>query len=401
MSDAHTPQDHPGRHIAIPLLLTLALLAAFSPMATDLYLPGFPDMVGDLGTDASGVQLTLTTFMLGLSAGQLVWGPLSDRFGRLWPLLLSGVICVVAGALAAVAPNLFLLVLARIVQGFTGAGGLVIGRAVVTDLTSGRDTARAMTLMMTVGGIAPILAPFAGSLMIGSIGWRGLLWVLAGAGAISVAAVRLTVAESLPSERRHGTTVPLRTAFRHVLSVAEYRRQVTVFVCAFGVLMSYIAASPFVYQNIIGLSEISYGLAFGANAVGMVTTGYAVSHLVHRIGPRRVVLTSVLVQLAATLAFVLLVLMDAPTWTYAVAIFFAIAPMGGILGPTAALVMAQARSSAGTGSALLGTSQHAFGALVSPLVGLGGAGSALVPAVIMLTCSALALLSVLRTAHTD
>lgn len=399
MSDAHTPQDHPGRHIAIPLLLTLAMLAAFSPMATDLYLPGFPDMVGDLGTDASGVQLTLTTFMLGLSAGQLVWGPLSDRFGRLRPLLLSGLICVIAGALAAAAPSLGLLILARVVQGFTGAGGLVIGRAVVTDLTSGRDTARVMTLMMTVGGIAPILAPFAGSLMIGSIGWRGLLWVLAGIGALSLAAVRLAIRESLPPERRHGASVPLRTAFGHVLKISEYRRQVAVFVSAFGVLMSYIAASPFVYQNIIGLSEIHYGMAFGANAVGMVTTGYAVSHLVHRVGPRRVVLTSVLVQVAATLAFVVLVLTHAPVWTYAVAIFFAIAPMGGILGPTAALVMAQARSSAGTGSALLGTSQHAFGAVVSPLVGLGGAGSALVPAAIMLTCSALALSSVLRTAQ--
>lgn len=399
MSDAHAPQDHPGRHIAIPLLLTLALLAAFSPMATDLYLPGFPDMVDDLRTDASGVQLTLTTFMLGLSAGQLVWGPLSDRFGRLRPLLLSGLICVIAGALAAAAPSLGPLILARVVQGFTGAGGLVIGRAVVTDLTSGRDTARVMTLMMTVGGIAPILAPFAGSLMIGSIGWRGLLWVLAGIGALSLAAVRLTIRESLPTERRHDASVPLRTAFGHVLRISEYRRQVAVFVCAFGVLMSYVAASPFVYQNIIGFSEIHYGMAFGANAVGMVTTGYAVSHLVHRVGPRRVVLTSVLVQVAATLAFVVLVLTNAPVWTYAVAIFLAIAPMGGILGPTAALVMAQARSSAGTGSALLGTSQHAFGAVVSPLVGLGGAGSALVPAVIMLTCSALALASVLRPAQ--
>jgi DHA1 family bicyclomycin/chloramphenicol resistance-like MFS transporter len=129
--------------IRLPLLLTLALLAALAPIATDLYLPGFPAIAVALDTDASGVQLTLTTFLVGMAFGQLVTGPLSDRFGRRGPLVVSAAVCVLAGVVAALTPNLAVLVVARLVQGFTGAGGMVIGRAVIADLVTGRAAAKA------------------------------------------------------------------------------------------------------------------------------------------------------------------------------------------------------------------------------------------------------------------
>ena len=158
---------HAGdRAIGLPLLLTLALLAAFAPIATDLYLPGFPAIARDLAVDASGVQLTLTTFLIGLACGQLVMGPISDRFGRRLPLIASAVLCVAAGALAAAAPHLAVLVVARLIQGLAGAGGMVIGRAIIADLVTGRAAARAFTLMMTVGGVAPVLAPLVGGLLV-------------------------------------------------------------------------------------------------------------------------------------------------------------------------------------------------------------------------------------------
>ena len=383
--------------IGVPLLLTLSLLAAFSPVATDLYLPGFPDMVTDLATDASGVQLTLTTFLLGLSAGQVLWGPLSDRFGRRGPLIVSAVICVVAGVLAAVAPSLPLLVLARVVQGLTGAGGLVIGRAVLADLTSGREAARAFTLMMTVGGVAPILAPLVGSLLIGPLGWRGLLWVLAGVGVVSLAAVVVAVPETLPAARRGHAAIPFPAAVRRVLASHEYRRHVTVFVLAFGTLMAYISASPFLYQGVLGMSELEYGVIFGVNAAGMVGAGWLTSHVMQRIEPRRLVLLGVGIQAFATVSFVALAASGAPGWTYAVAIFVAVVTLGMILGTSAGLAMSHVREVAGTGSALLGSAQHALGAVVSPLVGLGGTRSALVPALVMAGCALLALTATLRS----
>src|SRR6478736_3485831 len=167
-------------HLPAKLIATLALLAAVAPLAIDMYLPAFPAMATEFDTSASAVQLTLTTFLIGLAAGQLVFGPLSDRYGRRRPLIASAAVCVAAGVVCALAPNLGVLVAARLVQGFAGAGGMVIGRAVIADLVTGRVAAKAFTLMLTVGGVAPVLAPFVGGLLSGVVGWRGLLWTVAG-----------------------------------------------------------------------------------------------------------------------------------------------------------------------------------------------------------------------------
>jgi len=137
-----------------PTLIVLASLAAVAPVSTDLYLPGFPELGDDLDASASGVQLTLTAFLVGLAVGQLVMGPLSDRYGRRTPLIASTTVCVVAGVVCAVAPTLPILVGGRLVQCLAGAGGMVIGRAVLADLVTGKAAAKAFTLMLTVGGAA-------------------------------------------------------------------------------------------------------------------------------------------------------------------------------------------------------------------------------------------------------
>ena len=170
------------------LLVTLALLMAAAPIATDLYLPAFPEMADEFATTATGVQLSLTAFMIGAGLGQVVFGPLSDRAGRVRPLLIGTGVYVLASAAAAMAGSIPWLVAARLVQGISGAAGMVLARAIVSDLTTGREAARAFSLLMLVGGVAPVVAPLAGSLLAGSIGWRGLLWVVAGIAAISLLA---------------------------------------------------------------------------------------------------------------------------------------------------------------------------------------------------------------------
>jgi DHA1 family bicyclomycin/chloramphenicol resistance-like MFS transporter len=364
----------PARVIGPALLLTLALLAAFGPIATDLYLPGFPAMAEDLGADASGVQLTLTTFLAGLACGQLVMGPVSDRFGRRGPLLVSAAVCVLAGIAAALAPNLAVLIAARLVQGFTGAGGLVIGRAIIADLVTGRAAARALTLMLTVGGVAPVLAPLVGGLLSGPVGWRGMLWTVTGLCVLMLLAVAFNVPETRPPGRRR-SRVSLRSA--------GFWADTAVFAFSFAMMMAYISASPFLYQRVVGLSEVAYGVVFGVNAVGLIGAGVIASRAVERVDPRRVVGFALAVEVTATLTFVVLVVAGAPVWAYPVPIFFAVAANGGVSGPTAALAMGRVRSVAGTASALLGFSQFGLGAALSPLTGLGGQGSALVPALVM------------------
>ncbi|MFC4063477.1 multidrug effflux MFS transporter [Actinoplanes subglobosus] len=376
-----------GREIRWPLLLVLAALAAVAPVATDLYLPGFPAIGSELGVDASGVQLTLTSFLIGMAVGQLVMGPLSDRFGRRNPLIVSVVVSVVAGVACAVAPTLPLLVAARLVQGLAGAGGMVIGRAVIADLATGRAAARAFTLMLTVGGVAPVLAPSVGGVLAGPVGWRGMLWAVA---LLSVALLVAVIAVVPETHTPAGGTASFAGALRSVAGSRGYRAPVAVFAFSFAVMMAYIAASPFLYQNVVGLSEIGYGVLFGVNAAGLIGAGAVAGRLVRRVDPARMIRWCLAVQVAATVSFLVLAVAGAPVWTFPVAVFVAVTANGGIMGNSAALAMAEVREVAGTGSAVLGFGQFALGAAVSPLVGLGGADSAVVPAAVMAAASLLA-----------
>jgi len=378
----------PRTTIRWPLILVLATLGAVAPVATDLYLPGFPAMGDELGASASEVQLTLTTFLVGLAVGQLVMGPLSDRYGRRTPLVASTAVCVVAGVACAVAPGIGVLAAARLVQGFAGAGGMVIGRAVIADLVTGRAAARAFTLMVTVGGVAPVLAPLVGGVLSGPIGWRGMLWTVAALCVVMFLGVVLVLPETRPPELRAGHA-SYAAALRRVARTRGYWPPVLTQALSFAVMMAYISASPFVYQHVVGLSTVGYGLAFGVNATGLVTAGWVSSRLLDRVDPVTLVRTALAVQLTATLVLVTLAALDAPTWLLPLPIFVAVAMNGAVLGNSSALAMSQVRAVAGTGSAVLGFSQFSLGALVSPLVGLGGEHSALVPAVVMATASAL------------
>ena len=207
-----TPSDH-GLRTAFPatLLIALAALAAVAPLATDAYLPAFAQMADDLGVSASSVQLTMTTFLVGIALGQLGIGVLSDRVGRR-PLLLWGSVLALAASIgAALSPSLPVLLIARFFQGLGGAAGMVLGRAVISDRSRGITAARALSVVMAIQGIAPVVAPILGGVLVEPIGWRGILRVVAAFTGLLVVMVVLWVPESLPAERRHdgGLVSPL------------------------------------------------------------------------------------------------------------------------------------------------------------------------------------------------
>ena len=239
-------------------------------------------------------------------------------------------------------------------QGFAGAGGMVIGRAVIADIVTGRAAAKAFTLMLTVGGVAPVLAPLVGGLLAGPVGWRGMLWTVAGLCAAMLLGVVLVLHETHPPERRTTRDTSTLAAMRTVVANRAYRGPVAVFALSFGVMMAYISSSPFVYQNVVGLSEVEYGIAFGINAAGLIGAGWVASRQVDRWAPRRILRASIALQVAGTLAFVVLAVVDAPTWLLPLPIFVAVLSNGGIMGNAAALAMAEVRPVAGAGSAILG-----------------------------------------------
>lgn len=376
-----------ANRIGTRLLLVLALLAAVAPFATDLYLSAFPRMAVDLRTDATSIQLTLTAFLLGIAAGQLIFGPLSDRFGRKGPLVIGAVLFVASSLLAALAPSVAVLIAARLVQGVSGAAGMVLGRAVISDLARGETAAKAFNLMMIVMGVAPVLAPLLGSLMVDAVGWRGVLGALVALAVVMLVAVLWAVPESLPRERRGAVGA---SGWR-ALGSRAYLGATAAFVLAFAVMMAYISASPFVFQELLGLTAVQYGLLFGLNALGLTVVSAVSSKLLPRFGPAALLRAGLLIVLGAAVVLLALVLVDAPLVLLPVPIFVAIAALGLVLGTATALALGAVAGAAGTASAVLGAAQFLLAAVVSPLVSLGGETSALPMAVVMTIAAALAL----------
>jgi len=377
------------------LLVILATLSAVAPFSTDLYLAGFPSISRDLDADAAEVQLTLTAFLVGLAAGQLLFGPLSDRLGRRRPLLWGSAILVVASAATVFAPTLELLVAARLVQGFTGAAGMVIGRAVIADLARGRAAARAFSLMMVVGGLAPVAAPLIGSTLMDVIGWRGTLGVLAFIAIVMLAGSVFVIRETLPPEKRAvGRGLGLRE-----LASRRYLAATATFACSFAVMMSYISASPFVYQEVMGLTTVGYGLMFGLNALGLVTSSTIASRLVVRLTPERVLGFGVVGIITSNIVLTTLIVSGVPAIWLSIPLFFSTSSLGFVSGPSTAIALGAVEKSKGLASAVIGATQFGLGGIAAPLVGLDGSANTLPMGITMLTLAVLATISclVLRT----
>lgn len=382
------------------LLVVLALLSAAAPFAVDMYLPAFTDLADDLGTGATSVQLTLTTFLIGLAVGQLFIGPLSDRYGRRKPLILATAITVVVTVVCALAPNIWLLIAMRFVQGVSASAGLVIGRAVGADRTEGAATAKLFTLFSAIGGIAPVLAPLLGGALV-SFGWQAEFWALSVIFAVMFLGALLVVPESLPPENRQtgGFTGTLRTLGR-LTADRGYLGYIFAFGFGFAALMSYISASPFVVENVLGMSNRAYTLIFAVNAAGMVIVGTVSSRLLGRFGPEPILRTGQAMTLAGGLMLLALLAAGAPAAAVLPVLFLTVISAPMVMGTASALAIGRARHIAGSASALMGALQFGLGALVSPLVGLGGPGTGIPMAVSIVVAVVLGVLArlVARTA---
>ncbi|HEY0189208.1 MAG TPA: multidrug effflux MFS transporter [Cellulomonas sp.] len=380
-------EQQPHVRIGPALLVVLALLAGIAPFATDMYLPAFPEMVSDLATTPSGVQLSLTTFLVGAGIGQLVFGPLSDRIGRRRPLVVGMVLYVVASAIAALAPTIGVLIGARLVQGMAGAAGMVISRAIITDLTRGAAAARAMSVVMLISGVAPVLAPVAGSVLADPIGWRGLLWVVTALVAVGLVATLAVVRETRPPAVQSPEHQPSSASKAAELTSRAYLGNMLSYVLAFTSMMAYISASPFLYQTMVGLSEVQYGLVFGLNALALMIVGGLSARLTRRFRVESLARTGLLINVAAVAAFGVLVLTTEPSLWLAVPILVSVGSLGLVFGNTTARALASVPTATGLGSAILGMLQHVLAGAVAPIVSIGGGTTAVPLAITMLVAS--------------
>jgi DHA1 family bicyclomycin/chloramphenicol resistance-like MFS transporter len=392
MADDHpSGPDRPSGEVPSLLLVVLSLLNAVAPFATDMYLPSFTRIADDLRTGPSDVQLTLTTFLIGIALGQLLFGPLSDRYGRRRPLIAATAVATAASLLCALAPDIWVLVGLRLVQGFAGSAGIVIGRAVAADRVGGPAAAKVFSLLASIGGIAPVVAPLAGGALAAS-GWRSVFWVLTGITALMLVGSVAVVPESLPVERRHtGGLAATGAAVRGLVTDRGYRAYLFSFAFGFAALMGYISASPFVVQNVLGLSTASYTVDFAVNALGMVGGGLVNARLVDRFSPAALLRAGQIAGVCGATALLAAIVSGLPAAVVLPLLFLFVATVPFVMGNAAALAVSRAPYAAGAAAALLGALQFALGAVVSPLVGLGGKGTGVPMGVTLLAATVVGL----------
>jgi len=382
--------------LTAPILSTLALLSAIAPLATDFYLPAFPRIEAGLSTSIASVQLTLSAFLVGCALGQLLFGPISDRWGRVPPLVAGMTIFVIASAATALAPNIEILVAMRFVQGVGGASGMVLGRAIISDLAqSKKEAARAFNLMMALMGIAPVVAPWIGSLLVAPLGWRGLFWVVFTLTLVMLCAVLAFIRESHPPKQSplriiHGTHSRVGT---DPLLSRDFIGYAFAFGLSFAAFMAYISASPSVFQVIIGFSVVQYGTAFALIALLLTATSLLSAHLSVGVSTHRQLRVGLLMLLAACGTLAILVFSSVPRIWLLPPLVAAVGSFGLIQGNATSAALAAAHKRTGTGSAILGALQFGLGALAAPLVGLRGEGSAAPLAAVMCTASFCALVA--------
>lgn len=373
-----------GKVTAI-VIVVLTTLSAIGPLATDMYIPAFPDVADELSTSASRMQLTITAFFLGTATGQVVAGPLSDRMGRRIPLLIGIVLCLVASIGCALAGDVEMLLMMRVLQGIGGGFGMVLGRAVLIDMTDGPELFRIMNIMQGVGGVAPIVAPLLGGLILVVGQWREIFFVIAAMSLISLLGVLFLIPESLPVSRRHSGG--FRTFLRNVRTLLRRRIFVAyLLVNAFSAfaLMAYVSASSFVVQEMLGFTSTEYSVSFAINSMGMMALSLLSARLTRTIHPRKLIRVGLIVVSLASFALLIgSLFLDTPAWIVLPAFFFTVAPQGMIFGNGGALASDQAREFAGTGSAMLGLGFSFSASIAAPLVGIAGTHSSLPMAITM------------------
>ncbi|MBK0422629.1 multidrug effflux MFS transporter [Leucobacter sp. CSA2] len=379
--------------LTAPLLGVLSFLAAVGPFATDMYLASFTSIARDLGAQPSSVQLTLTAFLLGMGLGQLLLGPLSDQLGRRTVLVPAIGVFALASIAMVFAPNIELFIALRLIQGLSGSAGVVISRAVAVDLSEGPAAIRAISLIAMFVGLGPLLAPPIGGAILILGDWHAVLGVLAGIAVLMFALALLAVPEALPPEARRDAG--LRTAlaaFRSLLADREFLLLMIVFGLAFGAMMSYISSSPFVGQTILGMPPFVYSLAFGLGAAAMILANLVNARLAGKVPATRMLLLGACLTVTAGIALTAQWLTGTLTAPGFIACAFVLTGGTGlIMSNASALALERAAAARGSGSALLGATQFAFGSIGSPISGAWGEHTALPMSLFVLCCAALAL----------
>lgn len=373
-----SPAPLPHRTVGRSLAVLLALLTVFGPISMDLYLPLLPALTLELGSATATAQLTVTACLLGLALGQVVAGPVSDRFGRRTPLVVGVVAYVITSLLCAASPTVELLILARFVQGLAGGVGIVISQAAGRDVYSGPALMRYYGRLTVLGGLAAVVGPLIGGQLAKVTDWRGLFLFLAGIGAALLVAVMLIFRETLPTA--HRTSGGLRHTvrdFRRLLADRHLLGAVLVTGFVSAALFAYLSGATYVLQEHYGLSPQGYSLAFGLNSLGFMVFGHLSARLSERWSQQATLVLGLVMCAAGALGLLATGLFGLPLAAVVLSLLALVSGVAATTPPATSLALENHAELAGTASSLLGLARFGFGGLAAPLVGITGSTTAL------------------------
>ena len=376
-----------GRRVAV----ILALLVVLGPASMDLYLPVLPALARELGSSTSSAQLTMTTCLLGLALGQVVAGPVSDRYGRRRPLIAGLIVFVLASALCAFSDSVAVLIALRLLQGLAGAVGLVIAQAAGRDIYEGKQLTRYYGRIVVLSGLAAIVAPVIGGQLATLLDWRGFFAALAAIGGVVLVAVLVGFPETLPIQDR--VTGGARSAGGHVKTLLGDRLflgATLVSALTSGAYFAYLAGASFVLQDIYALPPAAYSLVFGLNAAGFALFGFLGGRAAERWTERLAFILGLGILALGACGLLATAILHLPM-PVAVASFFAVAAgAAAVSPPSTSLAMADYPQFAGTASSILGVTRFAAGALAAPLVGIAGSMTMIPLGIVTVASSTLA-----------
>lgn len=371
------------------LTFLLGSLSAFAPFATDMYLASFPRLVLSFRTTPEKVQLSLSIFFFGMAVGQMLYGPLIDRYGRRRPLLAGVALYIISSALILIAPNMEVFIALRLLQAIGGCVGMIVSRAVIRDLFDERDSARVLSQLMAVLTLAPIIAPLLGGYMLVIADWHAIFIFLTAFGVFCFLIAFKGMPETLPPERRHAQNVRgLLKTFAGLLRQADFIFPALLASFGMSCMFVFITGSPYVFMQLHGVSAQHYGWLFGMMACGIVLGVQLNRMLLAHVAPRAVLPWALLVNALAALVLLLLA-NTASLWLFMVPLWICIAVTPMIGANSAAIAMRASGRYAGSASSLFGLLQFGIASFASSMVGVLHNGSAYPMAGLMFVSSVL------------
>ncbi|HDH6615483.1 TPA: multidrug effflux MFS transporter [Staphylococcus aureus] len=374
-------------------IIILGSLTVIGALSIDMFLPGLPDIRHDFQTTTSNAQLTLSMFMIGLAFGNLFAGPISDSTGRRKPLIIAMIIFTLASLGIVFVHNIWLMVALRFLQGVTGGAAAVISRAIASDMYSGNELTKFMALLMLVNGIAPVVAPTIGGIILNYSVWRMVFVILTIFGFVMVIGSLLKVPESLTVTNRESSS-GLKTMFKNfkiLLKTPRFVLPMLIQGMTFVLLFTYISASPFIIQKIYGMTAIQFSWMFAGIGITLIISSQLTGYLVDFIDSQKLMRGMTMIQIIGVILVTIVLLNHWNFWILAIGFIILIAPVTGVATLGFTIAMDESSSGRGSSSSLLGLVQFLFGGVASPLVGVKGEDNP-IPYIIIIIATAVILI---------